>query len=124
VLSFLDTFDGLNARQHKILLYDFYGVLLTEKQKSVFMMHYMDDNSFAEISEVMNTTPQAVADLLKRTEAKLKLYESKMLLVSKFEVHKQTVNEIDQILNKMAKVGWTDIIDDTAKIKELVDTLI
>ena len=60
------------------LLYDFYGELLTEKQKQVYELHYQNDLSLTEIGE-------AVRDQLKRTEKILLDYEEKLQLVSRFQ---------------------------------------
>ena len=45
---------------HLTLLYDFYGELLTEKQKQVFDLHYQDDLSLSEIGEELSISRQAV----------------------------------------------------------------
>lgn len=47
---------------HLTLLYDFYGELLTEKQKQVFDLHYQDDLSLSEIGEELSISRQAVRD--------------------------------------------------------------
>ena len=50
------------------LLYDFYGELLTEKQKQVYELHYQNDLSMTEIGEQLSISPQDVSDQLKPTE--------------------------------------------------------
>ena len=57
------------------LLYDFYGELLTEKQKQVYELHYQNDLSLTEIGEELSISRQAVRDQLKRTEKILLDYE-------------------------------------------------
>ncbi len=76
---------------HLTLLYDFYGELLTEKQKQVFDLHYQDDLSLSEIGEELSISRQAVRDQLKRTEKILMDYEQKLGLVARFQAQKKSV---------------------------------
>jgi predicted DNA-binding protein YlxM (UPF0122 family) len=93
-----DAYNALPATvQHKNLLFDFYGGLLTEKQRAFFTMHYMDDLSLAEIGEHSGITPQAVADLLKRANRLLDGYEARLGLVSKFKQQQDTLEKIYEL---------------------------
>ncbi len=65
------------------LLLDFYGQLLTKKQRDVMELYYYEDLSLAEISEYENITRQGVHDSLKRAELILKDYEDKLGLAEK-----------------------------------------
>ena len=60
-----------------ILLFDYYGELLTDRQKLCFDMHYNQDLSLGEIAEELSISRQAVYDNLSRTEALLKKMEEK-----------------------------------------------
>ena len=60
-----------------ILLFDYYGDLLTDRQKLCFDMHYNQDLSLGEIAEELCISRQAVYDNLSRTEALLKNMEEK-----------------------------------------------
>ena len=62
------------------LLYDFYGELLTEKQKLVYEMYYQNDLSLSEIGQELSISRQAVRDQLKRAEKILQNYEKKLQL--------------------------------------------
>jgi uncharacterized protein len=84
----------LEKISHVVLLKDFYGPLLTEKQQDVLHMHYENDWSLSEIASNMNTSRQAVYDLLKRSESLLEEYEHKLGLVEKFQ---QTRVHLDQL---------------------------
>ncbi|MBM7715639.1 putative DNA-binding protein YlxM (UPF0122 family) [Bacillus thermophilus] len=66
-------------------LYDFYQTLLTPKQRNYMALYYRDDLSLGEIAENYGVSRQAVYDNLKRTEALLEEYESKLLLLEKFQ---------------------------------------
>ena len=58
------------------LLYDYYGGLLTGKQRQCFDLRYNQDLSLGEIAQVMGVSRQAVNDNLARTEALLRKMES------------------------------------------------
>ena len=49
-------------------LLDFYGDVLTEKQRDVMVQYYNDDYSLAEIAENFGITRQGVRDAIKRGE--------------------------------------------------------
>ena len=51
------------------LLFDFYGDMLTEKQRDVVELYYNDDLSLSEIAENEGITRQGVRDSIKRAEA-------------------------------------------------------
>ena len=70
------------------LLYDFYGELLTEKQKEIYELFYQNDMSLSEIAAELDISRQAVRDQLKRTEKILSEYEEKLMLVEKFMANK------------------------------------
>ncbi|MCL6635703.1 MAG: DNA-binding protein, partial [Peptococcaceae bacterium] len=48
------------------LLYDFYGQLLTDRQKSFIELYYGQDLSLGEIAREFAVTSQAVHDTLRR----------------------------------------------------------
>ncbi|MCL1877921.1 MAG: DNA-binding protein [Defluviitaleaceae bacterium] len=87
------------ARQRKILLYDFYENLLTQRQREIFAMHYMDDCSLAEIGAAAGITPQGVADILKRVTAKLEQYDKRLGLVEKHENRRADAKKIRLLLD-------------------------
>lgn len=84
------------------LLYDFYGELLTEKQRDILKMYYQDDFSLNEIGEEFGITRQAVHDLIKRSEKILFHYEEKLLLMDKYLKQKDCVDKIKEILNTIS----------------------
>ena len=58
-----------------VLLLDYYGSMLTQKQRECFDMRYNQDLSLGEIGELLGVSRQAVCDNLARTEALLRRME-------------------------------------------------
>ena len=57
-------------------LFDYYGELLTEKQKEYFKFYYFDNLSLSEIAEENNISRNAVSKTLKEVKEKLDYYEN------------------------------------------------
>ena len=68
----------------RALLLDFYGELLTERQRACCDLHWNEDYSLAEIAELHGLTRQAVWDNLRRAEEKLSHIEDKTGLVRRW----------------------------------------
>ena len=60
-----------------VLLYDYYGNLLTARQQECFEMRYYQDLSLGEIGEELGISRQGVHDNLSRAEALLRNMEAK-----------------------------------------------
>jgi len=85
------------------LLFDFYGDLLTEKQKQVFRYYYQEDLSLGEIAEYCGVTRQGVYDVIKRAERALHEIESKLQLLEKHLNRKKKLREAIEILGQLAE---------------------
>lgn len=59
------------------LLFDYYGDLLTQKQRACFDLHYNQDLSLGEIAQEVGISRQGVHDTLTRAEASLRHMEAK-----------------------------------------------
>ena len=79
------------------LLFDFYGELLTEHQKSIYSDYLLNDIGLSEIALERGISRQGVHDLVKRCESILENYESKLGLLDKFLETKSKVEEIHDI---------------------------
>ena len=104
-----------------VLLKDFYGPLLTEKQQNVLSMHYENDWSLSEIADNMNTSRQAVYDLVKRAESLLEEYEQKLGLVEKFQFTRSKLDELSVQLEGV--VDKSDVNQAVKILKELTALL-
>ncbi len=108
------------SMQYKNLLFDFYGGLLTEKQRALFIMHYMEDYSLAEIGELHGVTPQAVADLLKRANKLLEGYESHIGLVKKLSQQQETLRVIQQQTDELKRLAREK---DSAELSDIAEQI-
>jgi len=79
-------------------LFDFYQVLLTPKQQNYMALYYLDDYSLGEIAEEFHVSRQAVYDNIKRTEAMLEEYESKLHLFEKYQRKNELIDQLSQHL--------------------------
>ena len=61
------------------LLLDYYGGMLTEKQRDFITYYYDDDLSLAEIAESENMTRQGVRHIVKKAEQELIFLENKLV---------------------------------------------
>lgn len=84
------------------LLYDFYGDVLTPRQKEFYDLYYNEDLSLSEIAENNGITRQGVRDIIVRAEATLTDLEDKTGLIKRFHAMHQQLQQIydnaDQIL--------------------------
>ncbi len=69
--------------QESVLL-DFYGELLTDKQKSALELYYNEDLSLAEIAEDMQVSRQGARAFIKQGEAHLAEFEEKLGMYKRF----------------------------------------
>ena len=56
------------------LLLDFYGEMLTDKQRDVLRMHFFEDMTFEEIGAVMGVSKVAAYHIKNRAVEQLKKY--------------------------------------------------
>ena len=76
------------------LLFDYYGGMLTEKQRDCFDMRYNQDLSLGEIGEALGVSRQAVNDNLTRTEATLRRMEENIGCVKRDMIRRKVIQEI------------------------------
>ena len=77
-----------------VLLFDYYGSMLTDKQRDCFDMRYNQDLSLGEIGEVLGVSRQAVNDNLSRTEALLRRMEENIGCVKRYKLARKALSEI------------------------------
>ena len=85
----------------RTLLFDFYGDLLTEKQRDYYDLHYNQDLSLQEIAEQYGTSRQAVWDIIRRSEQSLRDIEEKTGLVSRAMKRRGVIEELLELTERL-----------------------
>lgn len=76
------------------LLLDYYGELLTEKQRIIYELYYQDDLSLGEIADLQHVSRNAVYDLITRTDEKLEHYETALGLIAENTTQRKAKEEL------------------------------
>lgn len=84
----------LTERLRAIHLFDIYGRLLTEHQRRLLQLYYLDDLSLAEIAERFAVSRQAVFDTLRRSTGELERVEASLQMM---ESRRQLAHRLDAL---------------------------
>jgi len=84
------------------MLFDFYGELLTDRQKEFYDLYYNEDLSLSEIAENYGISRQGVRDVIVRAEAYMTEIEDKTGLIKRFM---QLTPHVDAILDAAREIG-------------------
>ena len=85
------------------LLFDYYGELLTDRQRMCFDLRHNQDLSLAEIAQELNVSRQGVHDNLSRAEALLMNMEDKTGCVRRDLQCRKAAREIMGLAAKLAE---------------------
>jgi len=86
-------------------LLDFYGDMLTEKQRDVVELYYNEDLSLAEIASHSGITRQGVRDSIKRAESQLLDYEERLRLARRFRRIQDCLDEITDLAKDIERIN-------------------
>ena len=98
------------------LLFDYYGDLLTDRQRECFDLKYNQDLSLAEIAEQLQVSRQGVHDNLSRAEALLKNMEEKTGCVSRDRRLRKAMGGIAQLAQQLTDHPDRRVADIAGKI--------
>ena len=84
------------------VLMDFYGALLTDKQKEALELYYNQDFSLAEIAEHMDISRQGVRDFIKRGEKQLLDFEEGLGLLKRFSKISENLSELSEKISTLS----------------------
>ena len=112
------------------LLYDFYGQLLSRRQKECMELYYEENLSLSEIADEFGISRQGVSDALRNAVRALNEYERKLGLVEKLQKTNQAIAEIDSIIDGVAagmiqETGQesAQVVAELKRVKDIIDKL-
>lgn len=106
-----------------ILLYDYYGALLTERQRECFELRYNQDLSLGEIGQELGISRQGVFDNLSRTEALLKNMEDKTGCVRRDRECRKAIDKVRTIAQMLHSIEDPEIAQLAQQITDAVNAI-
>ena len=83
-----------------VYLFDYYGDLLTDKQREYFKDYYFNNLTLQEIADNNNVSRNAVHKNIKEILGKLDYYESKLKLYSNKNKIEKLIENVDEKIKK------------------------
>jgi len=90
-----------NQAYRMAMLYDFYGDLLTDRQKEFYDLYYNEDLSLAEIAENYGISRPGVRDVIVRAGAAMAEIEDKTHLIRRFFRMQDELTAIDAAADRL-----------------------
>lgn len=110
-----------NQTYRMTMLYDFYGELLTDRQKEFFDYYYNDDLSLSEIAENAGISRQGVRDVIVRAEGIMQEFEDKTHLIRRFEQMRGRIDAICSAAEEIKTLNFRQFED--KQLSELADRI-
>ena len=106
------------------MLLDFYGELLTDKQRECYDLHVNEDLSLSEIAEQSGISRQGVWDNIRRAESSLREMEKKTGLIRRFTQIRQGLESLRRPLAELEALSEGRAGDLAREAIETVDALL
>ena len=110
--------DALEKNFEMSLLLDFYGEILSDKQREAMNLYYNEDLSLSEIASITSLTRPGVRDRIVKATEILKNLEDKLHLSARFTAIKE---DADALVVKLEAVS--DILSDSGIGSHALDGL-
>ncbi len=101
-----------NQAYRMTLLFDFYGEMLTERQKEFYDLYYNEDLSLTEIAENYHMSRQGVRDAIVRAEAVLNELEEKTGLIQRFQEQTRDLHQLQELTDATRAANQDPVVDD------------
>ena len=86
------------------MVFDFFGDLLTEKQREYFDLYYNEDLSLSEIAEKAGISRQGVHDIISRAERTLMDLEQKTGVVAKWLNSRSEIERAGEVARRLSEL--------------------
>ena len=111
-----------NQPYRMTMLFDFYGELLTDRQKEFFDLYYNEDLSLAEIAENYGISRQGVRDVIVRAESAMTEIEDRTGIIHRFLRSKDALTAIEEAASSIEAINVHQY--DNTQISEYVNTIL
>ena len=110
-----------NQTYRMTMLFDFYGELLTERQKEFFDLYYNEDLSLSEIAENSGISRQGVRDVIVRAEGVMQEVEDKTGLIRRFLQMQTHISTIEEAVEELKTINYRQY--ENPRIDEMADAI-
>ena len=110
-----------NQTYRMTMLFDFYGELLTDRQKEFFDLYYNNDLSLAEIAENAGISRQGVRDVIVRAENQMQEIEDKTGLIRRFEEMRPHLDSISRAAAEIRTINYRQY--ENQRLAQLADSI-
>ena len=111
-----------NQTYRMTMLFDFYGEILTERQKEFFDLYYNEDLSLAEIAENYDISRQGVRDVIVRAEGVMQEIEDKTGLLKRFMQMQGKLDAIVEAAQEIKTMNYRQF--ENSELDKLADCII
>ena len=117
----------IDNRAYESLLYDFYGVLLTDKQREVMELYHEENYSIVEIAKELKVSKQAIYENLRKSDAILRNYEAKLGLMLSLlrtrELIESVEGKIDGLISSPELAENSKVKEGLLEIRDMISGL-
>ncbi len=110
-----------NQTYRMTMLFDFYGELLTERQKEFFDLYYNEDLSLSEIAENSGISRQGVRDVIVRAEGIMQEVEDKTGLIRRFMQMQGHLDSLEAAAAELRTINYRQYED--PRLDEVASTI-
>ena len=111
-----------NQTYRMTMLFDFYGEMLTDRQKEFFDLYYNEDLSLAEIAENAGISRQGVRDVIVRAAASMQEIEDRTGIIKRFEARRPHLEAIAAAAGEIKTINLRRHED--ARLAELAERIL